>query len=112
MRTLMLMVVVMAVPALADDGGDADAGPELPDASAGNGGSDQMTQESDEGGANSVCQLSRDCERGFTCTAGHCVYVGYRQATGCSVGDGALIFPAALWLAFSVRGIRRRRPPR
>jgi hypothetical protein len=62
-RTLLLSVVLFAVPAFAGDGGSSDAGDDTPDASAGNGGSQMMTQEGDEDMTNGVCSLSRDCER-------------------------------------------------
>ena len=44
-RTLVIGCVLFSAPALAADGGAFDGGDDTPDASAGNGGSDQMTQE-------------------------------------------------------------------
>ncbi len=99
-RTLSFAFAVLcAAPALAADGG-RDGGDDTPDASAGNGGSQMMTQEGDEEIPNGPCTLTRDCERGFACVSGKCTYVGYRQATtGCSAaGVGGLAIAALLLL--------------
>jgi hypothetical protein len=117
-RTLVIGCVLLAAPAFADDGGQADgglppldAGDDTPDASAGNGGADQMNQESDEDMKNGTCALSRDCERGFACVNGMCTYMGFRQATqGCNTAPSL----ALLLAAGAIWPVRRRgsRPPR
>ncbi len=84
--------VLLSVPAFADDGGFT-----TPDASAGMGGAEMMTEEGGEMRANGVCSLSRDCERGFACVNGRCRYVGYRQAeAGCSAVPGVTLVAFAL----------------
>jgi uncharacterized protein (TIGR03382 family) len=107
LRTLVIGVALFAAPAFADDGGLLDGGEtETPDASAGNGGADHMTQEGDEDMMNGTCALSRDCERGFACVNGMCRYTGYRQATqGCNAAPSLALLSAAaaLW------AVRRRR---
>lgn len=104
-RTLSFaLAVLVSAPALAD-AGLRDGGDDTPDASAGNGGAQMMTQEGDEQMANGPCSLSRDCERGFACVNGFCKYVGYRQATtGCSAaGAGGVTLFALLLLSVSRR---------
>lgn len=97
-RTLFLGCVLFVTPALAGDGG-LDGGDDTPDASAGNGGADQMTQEGDEPMPNGPCSLSRDCQRGFACVSGMCRYTGYRQATqGCNAAPAVLGFAALVML--------------
>jgi len=116
-RTLFFAFAVLwAAPALAD-GGARDGGDDTPDASAGNGGSQMMTQEGDEELPNGPCNLSRDCERGFSCVSGKCTYVGYRQATtGCSaagaggVAIAVLLVVARLNARRSSRGTSSTRP--
>ncbi len=98
-RTLFLAFAVLAAsPAFADAGTRSDGGDETPDASAGEGGAQNMTQEGEEMMANGPCMLSRDCERGFSCVNNTCRYVGYRQATtGCSAaGVGGVAIAALL----------------
>lgn len=105
LRTLFFAVTLCAAPVLAADGGSDGGGDDTPDASVGNGGSEQMTQEGDETGPNGVCALTRDCERGFTCVNGTCRYAGFRQATqGCSAVPGVVLVAAAAALL-----LRRRR---
>ena len=115
LRTVLLTGLFLSPPALADggsaDGGSADGGDDTPDASVGNGGADQNTEESDEDMSGGTCHLSRDCQRGFGCVDGRCRYVGFRQATqGCSAARGPWLAGAAGWLM--ALGTRRRRPPR
>ncbi len=77
----------------------------IPDASVGIGGAEQNTQETGDGTNNTVCAVTRDCERGFTCNHGKCTYSGYRVAKcegGCG-GTGAV-------LAFPLLLLWRRRP--
>jgi uncharacterized protein (TIGR03382 family) len=96
-RSLVMAFVLTGAHALAQDSGpDFDAA--LPDASVGLGGAD-MSQEGQDGMSNTVCALTRDCERGFTCSNGRCSYVGYRVAScqGCGGGaTAAFAFPLAL----------------
>jgi hypothetical protein len=110
LRTLFAVTVLwVAAPAHASDAGTDAGRDDTPDASAGNGGADQMTQESDDDMSNTTCSLSRDCERGFTCENGMCRYVGYRQADqGCSAAPGLALGAAAL-TALTALGTRRRR---
>jgi hypothetical protein len=55
--------------------------PDVPDASVGQGGSDQGQEEGDDPTrVPTTCQDSRDCSRGFSCKGGRCTYVGYRVA--------------------------------
>ncbi|MBL8952946.1 MAG: hypothetical protein JNK82_19370 [Myxococcaceae bacterium] len=112
-RTLFIAAAVLvSVPAFADAGEDAgrDAGvDDTPDASAGEGGAQNMTQEGDETMPNGPCSLNRDCERGFACVSGRCTYLGYRQATtGCSAAGASGVVIAAL-TALAL-GRRNRRP--
>jgi hypothetical protein len=97
-RTLLLASALLSAPALAADGGTADGGDETPDASAGNGGAEDMM-----GGA---CMLTRDCTSGFACVGGRCKYVGYQQASsGCNAAPGA----ALLGLATALALLRKKR---
>ena len=105
-RTLVIGCVLLCAPAFAADGGSLDGGDDTPDASAGNGGSQNMTQEGEEGMPNGTCSLNRDCERGFTCVNGMCKYIGYRQATeGCNAAPSLALISAAALVLFL-----RRRP--
>ena len=103
-RTLVIGCLLAAAPAFADAGTALDGGDDTPDASAGNGGSDMMNQESDADMKQGPCSLSRDCAQGFACVSGMCKYTGYRQATqGCSAAP-AFVLAAAVALF-----LRRRR---
>ena len=105
-RTLALGLALFATPVFADAGSPFDAGDLTPDASAGMGGAEMMTQEGDETRPNGVCSLSRDCERGFACVNGSCRYVGYRQAElGCNAAPGMALLVGAVALLLA----RRRR---
>lgn len=65
-----------------------DAG--LPDASVGQGGADQTSEENDPNAA--PCLDSKSCDNGFSCTEGRCVPVATRNATGCAAAPaGALL---------------------
>lgn len=74
----------------------------IPDASAGMGGAD-MTSEENE--MRDPCLSSRECERGFTCTAGRCVPAPVKNASGCG-GGLALMLPLSVGLLL---GAHRRR---
>ena len=105
-RRLLLCCVMFSAPALAADGGASDASTETPDGSAGNGGSQNMTQEGDEDMMGGACMLTRDCSPGFACVGGTCKYVGYRQAeTGCNAAPALTLLGLGATLAF----LRRRR---
>lgn len=98
-RLTLSFFLLLTVPAFADDGGIS-----TPDASAGMGGAEMMTEEGGETRPNGVCSLSRDCERGFACVNGRCRYVGYRQAeAGCSAVPGVTL------AAFALLSLARRR---
>lgn len=75
----------------------------LPDASAGEGGADRDNPEGEDavGRTPTVCRESPECERGFTCEAGRCVYVGFRRADrgGCALGAPAAMLVAGALLA-------------
>ena len=101
-RTLSFgFLLLCAAPARAQDAGD-----QTPDASAGMGGAEMMTQEGDETRPNGTCSLTRDCERGFACVNGRCRYVGFKQAEqGCAAAPGLAMLGVAVAFALS----RRRR---
>lgn len=103
MRWVLLLMLV-TLPALA-----ADAGPELtdaslPDASMGEG-NPNMSEEGEDGQLPVLCQLQRDCERGFTCIDGKCRYTGARTATCQGCGGSAM---GALFVGVGVLLSRRR----
>jgi hypothetical protein len=82
--------------------------PDAPDASVGQGGSDQNQQEGDDitGRVVTVCNDTRDCTRGFSCRSNRCVYVGIREAEqGCLLGFQGVAVLLGIALAMS-----RRRP--
>ena len=108
-RALAIAIVVAAAPCLAQDAGsEFDAA--IPDGSVGQGGADQNSQETADGTTNTVCSVSRECERGFACTNNHCTYVGPRQAVGpCSAtGSATLAFPLLLLWRWRRRVSARR----
>lgn len=76
----------------------------IPDASVDQGGA-ETSQEMDDGRSNTVCAASRDCERGFSCNAGRCRYVGYRVASqpGCTGATAFLAVPPMLFLRWRRR---------
>jgi hypothetical protein len=82
MRCLLLGLLLVGTAVLADDGGVADAGLDLPDASVGMGGADHGSEENDPNG---TCTSDRDCDRGLACRNGTCVYRPSRDAVnqGC-----------------------------
>ena len=104
-RTLIAgFALFTAAPVWADAGVADDGGLASPDASAGTGGAEQMTQEGDEIGPNGPCSLSRDCERGFACVSGRCKFVGFRQAeTGCSTAPGLMMLALAALVVLARR---------
>lgn len=65
----------------------------LPDASVGQGGADQTSEEADQNDL--PCLTSSDCDGPFTCTDGRCVPAPIRHAS-CGAGAGALAGVAAL----------------
>jgi uncharacterized protein (TIGR03382 family) len=79
----------------------------LPDASVGAGGADHTSEENDPAGA---CLASSDCDRGFTCRSGRCVYSRIIDATftGCEAAGPGLL-GGVLGLAALGWSRRRRR---
>ena len=96
-RSLVLAILLTGLTALAQDSGLAFDGA-IPDGSVGMGGAEQNTQEMGDGMSNTVCAVTRDCERGFTCNKGKCSYAKVRTATdgGCGGGAVAIAFPMVL----------------
>jgi hypothetical protein len=94
---LALVVTFSPAVAFAQDLPDA----ALPDASVGQGGAEQGSEENDMGGP---CMDTRDCQGAFVCQAGRCVPTGVKKA-GCG-GTAAL---ATMLLATGVVLSRRRR---
>lgn len=92
-----LFVTISPAVANAQDLPDA----ALPDASVGQGGAEQGSEENDVGGP---CMDTRDCEGRFVCQAGRCVPTDIKT-TGCG-GTAAL---ATMLLATGVVLSRRRR---
>jgi len=80
----------------------------IPDASVGQGGAQQGSEESDTAPA---CQSDNDCDRGLRCVQFKCTWQQYRQATFRGCGGKALAM-AAVGLAFFAsrrRSAQRRR---
>jgi hypothetical protein len=94
---LVMVLAPMNAPAQALDAG-------LPDASVGQGGADQTSEENDPNAA--PCLDSKSCDNGFSCIAGRCVPGPRRNATGCAAA------PAGALLAALVVGRGRRRSGR
>jgi hypothetical protein len=101
MRSLLLGLLLLGTPVLADDGGVGDAGLSLPDASVGMGGADHGSEENDPNGA---CTTDRDCDRGLACRNGTCVYRPYRDAVNEGCDATGLLAPL-----LAVLTLRRRR---
>ncbi len=96
MRTLLFLLMLVAVPVAAQELPDAG----LPDGSVGSGGADRGSEEYDPNAAS--CLDSKSCTRGFECVDARCVPVPVKQA-GCSAA------PAGLWLLAALAiGARRR----
>ncbi len=107
-RLLPLAVLLLSLPLAvwAQDAGDSpDAS--LPDASVGSGGADRDNPEQDDnaGRVPTACSTDKDCERGFSCDQGACVYTGVRDADGggCLSGASALATAFALGVALLSR---------
>lgn len=80
----------------------------LPDASVGEGGAGQSSEENDTG---SPCLDARDCTGGFTCDQGRCV-PGTVKKVGCggTAALGTLVLGAGLLLTRRRRSRARTRP--
>lgn len=96
MRPLLVSMVVSAASAFAFDAS-------IPDGSAGMGGS-EMTSEENE--MRDPCLSSRECDRGFSCTAGRCVPAPIKNASGCGGGIAMSVLP---FTALALTLARRRR---
>lgn len=87
------LALLLSIPAAQAAGDGTDAGViGVPDASVGQGGSDQSQQEGDDntGQVVTACHESRDCNKGFACNNTRCVYIGFREASGgCLLGVDA-----------------------
>ena len=96
-----------------DDGGTPDAAVlDVPDASVGQGGADQGSEEGDDstGHVVSFCRTNRDCSKGFGCEGNHCKYVGYRDAEGgCLLGLNATSMAALGLVLLGARRLRGRK---
>lgn len=93
-RILLLLVLTGASVSLAQDLPDAG----LPDASVGQGGADQGSEENDPNGA---CRSDRDCLGATECVSGSCKPAPVKEI-GCSSAP-------VLWLLPAVVALRRRR---
>lgn len=96
MRTLTLLLMLLAVPVTAQDLPDSG----LPDGSVGQGGAEQGSEENDPN--NVPCLDTRECAGGFECVDSRCVPRPIRTV-GCTAVPGGLVL-GALILA-----LRRRR---
>lgn len=103
------------------DGGPVEVDASLPDievvdasvtdASVGEGGADTSQEKDDSvGRVTLVCHNSGDCNRGFSCNAGRCTYIGYRRADngGCILGIDAALFAVGFALVVRRNGKRPR----
>jgi hypothetical protein len=109
-RAMLVGGLVVGAPALAQDAGgveDFDGG--LPDASVGGSSADNDTENQGEGRHVIDCKLTSDCDRGFACDNGKCIWVGYKDAKsgGCSTAP-AFVGLGLGSLALRVRRNRRR----
>jgi len=75
----------------------------LPDASVGQSGADQNTEEADTN--STPCLSSRDCDGPFACNNGRCVPTPVRRATGCGGGVAGVL--GLVGVAALVRARRR-----
>jgi len=75
----------------------------LPDASVGQSGADQNSEEADTN--STPCLSSNDCDGAFTCSNGRCVPAPVRKATGCGGGAAGLL--GMVGVAALVRARRR-----
>ena len=109
-RLTALLVVVLAGATLAQSGpgpGDTPDPAMIPDASAGQGGAQQGTEESD---ASKVCMSDADCGRSLRCERFKCVWRQYRQATfaGCGARHEASSIAVGTVVLEALRRIKRR----
>ncbi len=75
----------------------------IPDASVGQGGAQQSTEEAD---SSTTCFSDSDCDKGFTCEKAKCRWHQYRNATFVGCGGRAL----GLLVVGAVVAFGRRRP--
>lgn len=105
MRLLFLLTCVGLAPAaLAQGLPDAS----MPDASVGEGGVDQTSEEND---ADTPCLDARDCPGRFICDAGRCV-PGPVTRAGCGGATALAALSAALVLGLALRPARAAAAPR
>lgn len=119
---LLLVLAALCLPSAgwAQDAGDDDGGVDsgytppyvlpdasVPDASVGEGGADRDNPESQDSADRipTTCRQSIECERGFQCQAGRCIYTGIRHAEG----GGCLGAVPALIAAVGLVAVRKRR---
>jgi hypothetical protein len=103
MRTRCL-VAVMLLGALGAWGQTAEPDASVPDASAGQGGVDQTSEENDPN--TQPCLASSECEHGFTCSAGRCVPSPVKNASCGGAPLGMVMLAVGL---AGAQGLRRRR---
>lgn len=109
-RSLLLLALGPALALAQAAPNDSPALDDFPDASVGEGGADLKSPESQDSLSATTCSFSSDCEHGFVCVRGACVYQRTRDARfegcGASVVPGVLapVAGLALW-----RRARRRR---
>ncbi len=72
----------------------------IPDASVGQGGAQQGSEESDNA---AVCMSDADCDRGLKCEQFKCTWQQYRQATFAGCGSTASVGLAAAGLVLVAR---------
>ena len=96
-RLVLAVGLALCVAAWAQDTPDAAA---VPDASAGQGGAEQTSEENDKG---PPCLDSRSCDNGTTCVGGRCVPTKPRSIGCAAAGAGPLLLGGLFALA------RRRR---
>lgn len=107
---LLLFAALVPALAFAQSPPDSPAFEDFPDASVGEGGADLKSPEAQDSLSATTCTFSSDCEHGFVCVRGACVYQRTRDATfeGCGAsavpGGLAPLAGLALW-----RRAKRRR---
>lgn len=110
-RFTVLLVVFVASATLAQNGGpgpgDTPDPSMIPDASVGQGGAQQGSEESD---TSSLCASDADCDKGLKCEQFKCVWRQYREATftGCGARQEASSIAVGTVVIEALRRLRRR----